>query len=344
MKLRAFDFFCGAGGLTRGLLDAGIEVVAGFDFDERCRATYEYNNPSTPFFAKDIRDVKLTELRKLAQTASFEEMIFAGCAPCQAFSPQRKGNMPFRDGTLLAQFGRFVAGAKPTLVIVENVPGIARVPGFSTFRRFVRLLERNGYQYDFDILNAKYFGVPQNRRRLVLIAARGTKVKLPKRKYGLSFRPVKTVRQTISHFPPIEAGESHPDFPNHAAASLTPLNLERLKNTPSDGGDRRSWPEKLWLACHKKGFEGYTDVYGRMKWDAPAPALTARCYSISNGRYGHPEQDRAISLREAAALQTFPDGYVFFGPNTHIARQIGNAVPIRLAEELGKHIILIFQV
>jgi len=150
--------------------------------------------------------------------------------------------------------------------------------------------------------------------------------------------PYKTVRHVISHFPEIRAGEAHNEILNHVAASIMPINLERIRQTPHDGGGRHSWPRRLYLKCHKGSYAGHTDVYGRMYWDRPAPALTGRCSSISNGRYGHPTQDRAISLREAASLQSFPDEYVFWGSNKHVALQIGNAVPVKLAEVLGRHI------
>ena len=337
--MKAFDFFCGAGGLTRGLLDAGIEVVAGFDCDERCRYTYEYNNPGVRFIEADIRDINLNDLVTKGRMRKYDNVLFAGCAPCQPFSSQRKGNERRHDATLLGEFGRLVEAALPGYVLIENVPGIARVRGFSTFRRFLRMLEANDYLFVYDILDTKCYGVPQNRRRLVLLASRYLRPSLPEPKYGTPLRPFRTVRQAISHFPAISAGECHPDIPNHIAASISELNLERLRHTPHDGGDRRSWPKRLRLKCHKGNYEGHTDVYGRMYWDRPAPALTGRCHSISNGRYGHPEQDRAISLREAAAIQSFPDGYEFFGSNKHVALQIGNAVPVRLAEHLGKHIL-----
>ena len=337
--MKAYDFFCGAGGLTRGLLDAGIKVVAGFDCDEHCRSTYEHNNPGVRFIQADIRKIRLNDLAVKGRLRRYDDVLFAGCAPCQPFSPQHKGNGRRHDATLLSEFARLVEAALPGYVLIENVPGIAKIHGFSTFRRFLRMLEANGYLYAHGILDAKRYGVPQNRRRLVLLAIRHLRASLPEPKYGSPLRPFRTVRQVISHFPVIDAGECHPDIPNHVAASITELNVERLRHTPHDGGDRRSWPKRLRLECHKGNYEGHTDVYGRMSWDSPAPALTGRCHSISNGRYGHPEQDRAISLREAAALQSFPDGYVFFGSNKHIAMQIGNAVPVRLAEHIGKHIL-----
>jgi DNA (cytosine-5)-methyltransferase 1 len=339
--LRSFDFFCGAGGLTRGLRAAGIRVLAGFDNDKECRLSYEKNNPGAKFVGKDIRDVTIAELKRRARVKSFKNMLFAGCAPCSPFSKKRKVETPSEDLTLLMAFGRIISRAKPGYVLVENVPGIANARGYSTFRRFIRLLEKSGYRHriEYDVLDAKRFGIPQTRRRLVLIATRKGKPSLPTPKFGTEHRPFKTVRQTIARFPIIRAGSRHKEIQNHVASVIGSLNLERLRATPQDGGDWRDWPEELRLQCHLGDDQSYSDSYGRMSWDSPAPTLTGRCHSISNGRYGHPTQCRAISLREAAALQTFPDGYRFFGPHTHIALQIGNAVPVRLAKELGKHIL-----
>jgi len=339
MTIYAFDFFCGAGGLTRGLLDAGIKVLAGFDFDEKCRETYEYNNPGVRFVHADIRNISSWDLKKYARGKKISQMLFAACAPCQPFSKQLKGSKRRQDATLLLEFGRLVQASSPGLILMENVPGIAQVKGNSTFRRFLSMLEDQNFNYLYEILDAKQFGVPQNRRRLILIAMKGVKPSLPKPKHGYGLLPYRTVRLAISHFPPIKAGEAHPDIFNHVASPLSQLNMERIRHTPNNGGDRRSWPKHLWLECHTRGYDGHTDVYGRMLWDAPAPTLTGKCHSLSNGRYGHPTQNRAISLREAAALQSFPDGYVFLGPKNHIGLQIGNAVPVRLAEVLGKQII-----
>ena len=200
------------------------------------------------------------------------------------------------------------------------------------------MLDMIGYKYCYGVLNAKHFGVPQNRRRLILIASRITQPSLPT---GI-VDDIATVRDAIYNFPPLTAGESHSDVPNHVSPSLSDLNLLRLQTTPHDGGDRKSWPDHLWLKCHKTEYTGHSDVYGRMFWDRPSPTLTRRCTSISNGRYGHPDQDRAISLREAASLQSFDNEYVFFGSNTHIALQIGNAVPVKLAEEIGRHILKLY--
>lgn len=338
--MKAYDFFCGAGGLTRGLLNAGIDVVAGFDVDERCRATYEHNNAGARFVRLDISEIKPKDLDLKCRPGQCDDVLFAGCAPCQPFSSQHKGRKREGDARLLGAFGRLVETMLPGHVLIENVPGIAKVPGRSIYRRFLKMLEANEYAYDCRVLDAKHYGVAQNRRRLVLWASRGPHVSLPKPRYGKRLRPFRTVRQAIAHFPAIAAGESHPTIPNHVAAGITTANLERLRATPLDGGDWRAWPSHLRLECHRGEYNGHTDVYGRMRWDSPAPALTGRCHSISNGRYGHPEQDRAISLREAAALQSFPDGYEFLeSSNKRIAMQIGNAVPVKLAEQIGKHIV-----
>lgn len=336
--MKAIDFFCGAGGLTRGLLDAGIDVVGGFDVDEACCQTYEKNNRNSRFLAKDINDIDLLELKRLTDSRSFGDFLFAGCAPCQPFSKQRRGPHKHQDATLLLKFGDLVAKAKPAAVVVENVPGIAKVKGFSTFKRFLKTLRNAKYDIDYNVLDAKAFGVPQNRKRLVAIAVRKGKASLPTPIYDGRTRNYTTVRQAIDHFPEIKAGEEHSTIPNHVAANVEPINIERLKATPPDGGDRRSWPDKYVLECHSNGHVGHTDVYGRLFWDKPSPTLTSKCYSISNGRYAHPEQHRGISLREAASLQTFPDGYEFIGPRTHIAKQIGNAVPVIFAEALGRHV------
>lgn len=337
----AIDFFCGAGGLTRGLLNVGIEVIAGIDNDSTCQPSYEDNNPSSTFFCKNLSGLTRANLTSLTGKRSFREMLFAGCAPCQPFSRQRKPGKRNGDETLLGEFGRLIETCHPRAVIVENVPGILKVSGYSTFKRFVHMLSSNGYCVESNVLDAKDFGVPQTRRRLVLIAFRGCQVSFPEILWGKGKKPYRTVRDAISHFPRIKHGECHPEIPNHVAASLTEINLNRMKATPKNGGDRRSWPESFVLDCHKKGYEGHTDVYGRMHWDLPAPTLTARCTSISNGRYGHPTQNRAISLREAAAIQTFPDRYVFVGCNKDITRQIGNAVPVTFAESLGRQVLRI---
>ncbi len=344
--MRAIDCFCGAGGLTRGLLNAGIHVVGGVDADERCRDSYERNNHPARFQHIDICEVQPSAVWKILDSRHTGDLLIAACAPCQPFSKHRRPQAIGRgtsyedpDATLLGAFARLIEKIQPGQVLVENVPGIARVKGFSTYRRFLKMLQSNRYQIAEGVLDAKNFGVPQTRRRYVLLAIKGRGVSLPVGEFGPGSLNYLTVREAIAHYPSLAAGCSHPNIPNHHAAALSALNLERLSKTPHDGGDRRAWPGKLTLDCHKGDYEGHTDVYGRMAWDKPAPTLTGRCHSLSNGRYGHPVQDRAISLREAASLQTFPDSYVFYGTRQHIARQIGNAVPVTFAEVLGRHLV-----
>jgi DNA (cytosine-5)-methyltransferase 1 len=335
----AIDFFCGGGGLTKGLTNAGITVLGGYDNCQDYKDTYEKNN-GCDFICKDIRDIDANQVYSDFPIIKGNEdnLLLSGCAPCQPFSSQRRSTQEHTDTNLLTEFGRIVERINPAYILVENVPGL-KGRGESIFKSFITKLSENGYLYAYRIVNAKDYGVPQNRNRLVIMASRLFQPIIPDGLHGRDKLPCKTLRDTISHYPPIEAGSSDDDTPNHSASSLSPVNMERIKATPRSGGDRRSWPTRLVLDCHNNGHNGHTDVYGRMDWDKVAPALTARCYSLSNGRYGHPEQNRAISLREAATIQSFPDDYIFYGTTISIGRQIGNAVPVKLAEELARYIL-----
>lgn len=341
----AVDFFCGGGGMTCGLLDAGINVLCGIDSNPACKATYENNNKNI-YLQEDI--CRLTPealLARFPQIENKDDLLLVGCAPCQPFSVLRRndydeqGNVkPHKAVNLLIEFGRFVKELLPAHILVENVPGL-KGKGSEVLNNFKKMLTEYGYEYDEKVVYAKDYGVPQNRRRYILIASRKFKPIIPKATHGKGLLPYNTVREAIAHYPPIVAGREDLNVPNHKCANLKPLLLERLQNTPHDGGSRTDWPKRLFLKCHKN-FEGHTDVYGRMKWDEPSPTLTVKCFSISNGRFGHPEQNRAISLREAAALQTFPDTYIFEGSVQEIGRQIGNAVPVLLAKVMGEYILL----
>ena len=334
--MKAIDLCCGAGGLTLGLTRAGWDVVVGIDADATVEATYRSINPQSEFLAADLRSLTADDVRSITDSVPGPELLIAGCAPCQTFSKQRRRGLKKRsDATLLHEFARLVIALKPAAVLMENVPGIAAIPGFSSFRRFLKTLQEAGYDCKHDVLNARDFGVPRHRRRYVFLAVFEKPVELPSPVNAALGSSINTVRSTIGSFPAIDAGEAHPSIPNHYAASLSKRNLERIAATPIDGGSRRDWPQQLQLDCHMRTV-GYSDVYGRMWWDRVAPTLTSRCNSLSNGRFGHPEQHRAISLREAAALQTFPDDREFIGPKTRIARWIGNAVPASFAEVLGK--------
>lgn len=335
----AIDFFCGAGGLTRGFLNAGITVLAGIDNDPSCKTTYESNNKPARFIQADINKLQFGTVKEIIKSIDPNELILAACAPCQPFASLNKYGRN-EDAKLLGRFAVFIKEIKPRFIFIENVAGLARVKGFSTFERFKKSLERLDYHFVVDVIDAKSYGVPQTRRRLILIAARGMNPTMPPPTHGLGLLPYVKVENAIKKYPSIKAGEDDPKVYNHKAAAVSKTNMERLQATPHNGGSRTDWPENLWLECHKDGHDGHTDVYGRMRWEQPSPTLTCRCFSLSNGRYGHPEQDRAISFREAAKLQTFGDDYVFYGSSNKIlGGQIGNAVPVLVAEVFARNFI-----
>jgi DNA (cytosine-5)-methyltransferase 1 len=330
IRIKAIDFFCGSGGLTRGLINSGIDVLAGIDNDLSAQQTYEKNN-KVPFIHADIRELSYEELEKYIGKRIYP-LLFAGCAPCQPFSLVNRRNREDRasDKLLLLEFAKFIEYFKPEYLISENVPQMRES---NEFNEFIEVLNRNNYNLEYKLLDAQYYAVPQRRKRLVLLASRLSTIDLPQ-----PLKIIKTVKDAINHFPSLKAGECSSNVANHIAPNLTEINLLRIQATKKNGGSWDCWPEELKLECHKK-LSGYKDVYGRMSWDRPSPTLTTRCNNYSSGRFGHPSQNRAISLREAAAIQTFPDDYIFFGNQGIIAKHIGNAVPPLLAEALGKQVI-----
>ena len=337
----AVDIFCGAGGLTRGLLDAGIKVKKGYDIDPGLKDTYEKNNEGVNFYCVNVSELKKEEILKDLDLEN-NYLLLAGCAPCQPFSRINKNDgEDDRRKFLLLEFGRIVKEIKPDFIISENVPGLKRGKGRIIFEHFEKILEDENYFFDSDILNAKDFGVPQNRKRLILLASKHRPVKIPEGKYGLlkpGKKPYLTVRDAISKYPKIEAGGKHPSITNHVTRNLSRTNKLRMKYIKPNGGSRFDLPPRLQLECHKK-HTGHTDVYGRMRWDDVAPTLTCKCVSISNGRFGHPDQARGISVREAAALQTFKDKYIFYGTLTDTTGWVGNAVPVKFSRVLGDYFI-----
>jgi DNA (cytosine-5)-methyltransferase 1 len=339
MKIRVFDFFSGCGGTSCGFKRSGMEIAFGLDIDPDSGRTFRKNFPEATFLEADIRRLDPSLLTPLLHDRS-APVLFCGCAPCQPFSKQnksRKRNDPRMN--LLAEFGRFIGYWKPDYVFVENVPGLQRVgKDGGPLRQFARLLAKEGYSFASGVVPALWFGVPQKRERLVLLASLSGRIDLPKATHGPGKKHpnYSTVRDWIGDFAKIRAGMACPDDPDHEAAALSPLNLKRISLTP-EGGGRESWPRHLWLKCHKN-HSGHSDVYGRLNWDAPASGLTTRCISYSNGRFGHPEQDRALSAREAACLQTFPRSYRFVGTLESRARQIGNAVPPLMALRVGQQV------
>ncbi len=323
------DLFCGAGGLTRGLMDAGIRVVRGVDVDETAKKTYERNNPGAEFMHADIRKISPDAIMDGVDRNGY--LMLAGCAPCQPFSTHAPKDVDDERRSLIECMGSMVERILPDYVLVENVPGFLENNPHRT--AFLETLRDNGYMADEQVIDAKDYEVPQTRKRYVLLASRRGPISIPEGRGKL-----KTVRDTIEGFPEIEAGSNGPpEVENHVSAGLSDRLLKRIMLTPPDGGSRRNTPRELWTGCHLN-HTGHTDTYGRMRWDAPAPTLTCRCISLSNGRFGHPAQHRAISVREAAALQTFGDDYVFHAPITRNAAHIGNAVPPRMAKMLGEAI------
>lgn len=336
--MNAIDFFCGGGGMTKGLLNAGINVVCGLDFNANCQDTYELNN-HIPFLNQNIIDVTKNDLfSQFPILEDINNLLMVGCAPCQPFSKLNPRDPNCHVSVnLLNEFGRLIKEIHPAHILMENVAAISK-RGNTVLSTFTNMLENEGYMYDCGVINAKNYGVAQNRNRYILIASRLFRPRIPPKTHGPNLLPYVTVRDVIQHYPAIQAGENSDEVPNHRAARISDLNLQRIAATPHDGGSRTDWPPELWLECHNN-FTGHTDVYGRMFWDRVAPTLTSKCISLSNGRFGHPEQNRAISLREAAALQSFSDDYIFEGSQAEIAKQIGNAVPVLLAQYMGAYIL-----
>lgn len=338
-KIVATDIFCGVGGLTRGLLDAGLEVVAGYDIDEVCKYPYEKNNFPAIFKQKSVVDLCGEELTTMYPDNCLKVLV--GCAPCQPFSKYTQGNDNSKDEKwgLLYHFGRLVEELKPDVMSMENVPDLKR---HDVYEDFIRLLAKNKYKVSIYEVYCPDYGIPQHRTRLVLFASLLGPVEIIPPTH--SNKRYKTVKDAIGDLPPIKAGEMHPKDKLHKSVKLEEINIKRIQSS-IPGGTWRDWPESLVANCHKdeKG-KTYSSVYGRMKWDELSPTITTQFYGFGNGRFGHPEQDRAISLREGAILQSFPKYYRFVEPRKElsfkeIGRMIGNAVPVRLGKIVGLSII-----
>lgn len=339
-KAACVDLFCGVGGLTHGFVLEGLRVVAGVDLDPACRFPYETNN-RTKFVERDIGKVSAADLKRLYGNA--DVTILAGCAPCQPFSTyvQRyQFDDKDRRWGLLYEFARLAKGVKPDVITMENVPTVAK---HEVFHDFMDTLRRLGYTIWFDVVDSSCYGVPQMRRRMVLLASKHGGIKM----IEPTHEKPRTVRQAIGRLRPLSAGEAAPRDKLHVASKLSEKNLQRIKAS-KPGGTWRDWPDDLVADCHRaESGRSYPGVYGRMEWDKPAPTVTTQCYGFGNGRFGHPEQDRAISLREAAILQSFPRDYAFVPKGGEVSlkamgRLIGNAVPVDLgraiARSINKHI------
>lgn len=340
-SIEVIDLFCGIGGLSFGMKSKGFNILAGYDLDATCRYAYETNNDAK-FIYKDIKTVSPDEI----STAYGKESIrvLAGCAPCQPFSSyafKNKKKDPNKYD-LLYEFGRLVKAVHPDIVTMENVAQILSFKEKPVLSDFENLLKNEGYHVWVNPVYCPDYGIPQTRKRLVLLASRLGNIELitPTHKPN----EYKTVKETIGDLPELKAGETDKNDPLHRAKALSPLNLERLHHTPY-GGSWKDWPKDLQLRCHKTdNGRSFGSVYGRMVWEKPAPTMTTQCTGLGNGRFGHPIQDRAISIREAALIQTFPKTYKFFADEEYVAitkasRYIGNAVPPKLGEVIAESII-----
>lgn len=341
MKIGVVDLFCGIGGLSYGFKNEGFDVLAGIDSDSSCKYAYETNLKAT-FLPTDIKQISGKKISELFSKKKTSYRVLVGCAPCTPFSSyveryRKKKKSRDHRWHLLKEFGRLVVETKPDVVSMENVPQLAR---HDVFNNFVRDLKKAGYTVSCQRVRADHYGVPQRRVRLVLIASLWGEVCLPEGNYVETPR---TVRDAIGHLPKIKAGVPCKKDRLHVTRNLTPKNLERLKST-TEGGSWKDWDEELQLKCHKKTKgKSFRSVYGRMRWDFPSPVITTQCLGIGNGRFGHPEQNRAISVREAAQLQSFPKKFKLIPPKApvngvHLARHIGNAVPVKLGQAIARTI------
>jgi DNA (cytosine-5-)-methyltransferase len=342
-KLKAIDFFCGGGGMSFGMKSAGIEVLAGIDYEPSCKETYEVNIVA-PFIQADVFRLCPEDLEEsLGLHCNDDRLILIGCSPCQYWSViNTKKEKAEKSKNLLSEFSRFVEYFVPGYVIVENVPGIRSRQRESGLDVFIGRLESMGYKVHADIHNTKYYGVPQSRKRFTLIANRVSNDKLePVRSEG----KVLTVRDVLGEangFPKIPAGHEDSTERMHSCAGLSDINLERIRLIPKDGGNRLAFANRpdLQLKCFIGKDGSFKDTFGRLWWDRPAPTITTKFFSVSNGRFVHPEEDRALSLREGATLQSFPKEYVFkANSRDKIARLIGNAVPPMYAKKIGEAIV-----
>lgn len=336
--IRGVDLFCGAGGLTRGLEKAGIDVAFGVDVDPACEFPFSANNKAS-FLLKSVEDLSTSDFSNVFGGKAVS--LLAGCAPCQPFSTYSRGWACPADArwNLLNHFSHLVGKLKPDLVTMENVPRLAEQ---AVFDAFLRELERKHYHLFHKVVNCADYGVPQSRQRLVLLASRLGPIELIKP--TRSSKEYKTVRGAIEKLPSLVAGGICEKDALHQACELSPLNLKRIRASRA-GGSWRDWDDDLIADCHKKDSgKTYPSVYGRMSWDEPAPTMTTQFYGFGNGRFGHPKQNRAISLREGAILQSFPKNYQFVPKGEPVYRKIigrliGNAVPVKLAEAIGRTMV-----
>ena len=366
-KIKAIYLFSGCGGVSIGLTKAGFDVACAVEIDEAAVKAYKnyYLLKNVNVIQNDICKLSGEDILKAGNISRDEIYLLAGCPPCQKFSMQNRVNNSDESKIdevkkLLMEYKRIIKEIYPPFVLMENVPGIRSSYSGRIIKEFISELEnvnapmKERYKVVYDVVNAADYGVPQLRKRFVLHAIRydiyevlqskGRDISLPETTHSKDGKGGKkrwvTVREIFEGLPKISAGERYNDniIKNHYCANLSDINIERMQIIRANGGTRTALPEHLVLKCHKK-YNGHADVYGIMNPDAPAPTMTGGCLSYSKGRFGHPFEDRAISVREAARLQTFPDDYVFGESLTKSALEIGNAVPIKLVEASGQALL-----
>jgi len=333
-SITAIDLFCGSGAVSEGLKAEGIQVLAAVDFDPISCETYRINHPEVLLVESDIRTINP---KSLIGGLSARLDLLVVCAPCQPFSSQnRKRSSDDPRADLVLESLKFIETLRPRAVFFENVRGIALMGPMARLRDELATL---GYFLGSPrTINAAECGVPQRRERCIMIATEDP-IATEAFYSSIQFQPRVSVRDVIGSLAPLSSGERDHGDSLHFARKHHDLVLERLGHIPKDGGSRSSLPERLQLGCHKGRINDFSDVYGRMKWDDVAPTLTTGCTDLTKGRFVHPRDDRAITLREAALLQSFPQHYRFFGNSGQIARQIGNAVPVNMIRTLAPSLI-----
>jgi len=342
-QVKVVDLFCGIGGLSHGLLLEGFHVAGGVDNDETCKYAFEQNN-NAKFFRRDIAKFTAREISKLFDGAAVRVLV--GCAPCQPFSSLNRRRLSKRNAKKhwypLYRFQRIIRRLKPEIVSMENVPELANGDKYPVFNDFLGTLQALDYHVTYKVVDASRYGVPQRRRRLVLLASRLGPISLVRETHDE--KSAATVKQSIKSLPRLKHGGVSLSDPLHRASRLSDTNQRRIAATPRNGGSATSWKKSLMPKCYRKksGKSYMVTVYGRMRWNDPAPTITTQCTTLGTGRFGHPSQNRAISLREAALLQSFPRDYKFAEDGQismrHLAKHIGNAVPVLLGCAIGRSI------
>lgn len=334
MKLNAIDLFSGCGGLSEGLRQAGFSVIAGIEIDKNAAEAYRMNHTNSILFEEDIRKVDITKIKSLLGNEQLH--LLAGCPPCQGFSSIRRLNkkkaVQDKRNDLILEFLRYVIELKPLTIMMENVPGLVN---YHLYKKVVKELKTN-YNIDYKVVDVAGYGVPQRRKRLVLVGSLLGPIQVAK-----ELNIIRTVRDVIYSLESINKTKDpiHKIYPIHTAKIQ-----EMIKLIPINGGSRKDLPEKYWLDCHKKENIGFNDVYGRLKWDDVSSTITGGCLNPSKGRFLHPEENRCVTAREAAMLQTFPRSYKFPTNKSRaaLALMIGNALPPEFsriqADNICKHL------